>query len=498
MQTIHQLVPKALLIGSIFLLCNLIGTQAQSVCGIQDGSSAEPGIVQAGTVIVPETAPTDGPDGGYSVVVDGSDYQLYEQPGEQADNNGPYPEDAILPEPAELLEGQFTSVDYEYVFTICPAGADSCFLRSTESGAINPANLDDDGTIDELPVGSTICVTGFTYSLGQFNYILELIANPIICGLLEPEFPEGITCDQIAELAVSGIKSVNDLLVLTSYFGYTANSVPEALYALGAIENLMIENGFPELTPCYAVAGWSDSALSTSAIINNAPAGSLESEILQMIADEWAGNAFCMTVIEVDMCPFLVAAGEPSATDVEGPVLVCSNDLSSLVDFENSGETDSEYAYIVASADGNTVYANFSESYNFFGYPEDTLRVYGFSYTGEFSLSGGAGLEGISASECAELSETYVEVVVQDCGGVGLETLGAGALQISPNPNNGQGLSIEVDAGVIAGSILDLQGRLVLSFGAEPFLDTAELNSGFYLLLLDTDRGKMQSKLIIQ
>ncbi len=494
---------KQIALFVLLLILTSPALKAQSVCGTIEGTIEEPGLVSAGTITVPDTAPTDGPDGSYSVVVDGSDFELYTQVGEAADNEGAYPPDAILPESVELEPGIMTSMDYEYVFTICPAEEDTCFIRSNATGALNPADVAEDGSIPPLPIGSSICVTGFTYSLTQFNYILDLIANPILCGVIEPEFPEGITCEQIAEYAEGEIRTVNDLLILTNLFGYTANTVPEALYALGAIENLMVENGLITLTPCYSVVNWSSTDLSTAAVINNAPDGSSESEVLQLIGDEWGGNSYCMTVIEVDMCPFMVDAGEVSVSDSDSLVTVCSNDPMLSVSFANDGESDSAYSYIVTSTDESTVYANFTESFTFFQLPEDTLRVYGFSYTGDFSLSGGAGLEGVSASECYELSESYVEVLVIDCGGVGNEHLGANEVAIYPNPCGETSVQIEAEQGIQRVDIFDLDGRAVYANeGTQSVdkvaVDVSALDTGLYLIQVSSEQGSTIAKLLVQ
>ncbi len=394
---------------AIALLCcfNFGWVAAQSVCGFDGGQVDAPGPVGAGTVVIPAGAPTDG-----TILVDGSDAATFEQvPGQTADNGGIAPDDALLPAPQPDPGGgaDDLSSDYEYIAQICPAGVDTCFLLSSLNGVFNPADLAGDGSIPAMPVGSTISVSGFAYSLGQVNAILQFVANPFVCGLIEDTLPEGVTCADVAALAEQGIESVNDLLILTGFFGFVAESVPDALVALGTIENLLIDNNFVNLTPCYAVTGWSDASVTSASIIAALPAETSAEDQAAAIAAAWNGYDYVLTVSE----PAPACDGGTVALDSgETAVSLCTSDADgNLLNFTSTNEAgeDLSYTYVITDADGATILGNPGASNDFSGVPAGVCRVYGVSYEGDLTL-GEAGIDGVTASGCISISSNWIEV----------------------------------------------------------------------------------------
>ncbi len=393
---------------AIALLCcfNFSWVGAQSVCGFDGGSIDAPGPVGAGTVVLPAGAPEDG-----TLYVDGSNASAYMQmPGITADNGGIAPADALLPTPQPNPADDTapdTSSDYEFIAEICPAGVDTCFLFTSLDAVFNPADLAGDGSIPALPVGSTIAVTGFAYSIDQVNAILDVVSS--VCFLIADILPPPVTCADVAALAEQNIADVGDLLALTALFGFTASSAPDALVALGTIENLLLDNNLGTLTPCYATTNWNDASVSGASILGGLPETATAAEQADAIAGGWGGPAYTMTVSEL---PAQCDGGTVALDSGEISVSLCTSGTEgNVLNFTTSNEAGEglSYTYVITDADGATILGNPGDSNDFTGVPAGVCRVYGVSYEGDLNLGTG-GIDGVTASGCSAISSNWIDV----------------------------------------------------------------------------------------
>ncbi len=433
------------------------------MCGFNGGNNLS---VSAGNIAIPADAVQD-ENGNYTMLVDGSDYMNYAAEGELADNGAPYPADANLTESVPLPDGSMSSSDYAYIFEICPASQDTCFVWSSTNGTVNPADLAGDGSLPPLPVGSEICVSGFAYSLGEINAILDFVANDFVCDLIEEELPSGYDCNFISALADENISDLNELFGLTALFGYTANRLEDALFSIWSVERLLNMNGFSDLTPCYSSSAWPNPVLSVSSLMGAMPGEPSEEEQIEEIAAELASgtSAYCITVVEGADCAEIVDGASVFGIDGAEELVICTSGPPSetIVSYGNTGNSETDYAYILTTASGAIVSQIAMGESDFTDLTANEFRVYGVSYTGSLDFNTGADISSLSSDECFSLSSNWVSITLLDgnCG-VANEDISLTGISLYPNPSTEGKLYLEGDlSNVDIIQILDMQGRQI-------------------------------------
>ncbi len=474
------------------LFCSQTTLKSQSMCGLDGGNNLS---VSAGTLTAPDAAPMDS-NGNYTIYVDGSDYQLYQQNGATADNGAVYPADASLPASVELPDGSFSSRDYAYIMEICPVAGQPCYLLSSLDGTLNPTDPAGDGSLPALAAGTQVCVSGFAFSLAHINAILDFVADPLICSVIEEELPEEYDCGFIQDLAEENIADLDDLFELTTLFGYPATSLPDALFSIWSVDRLLHENGFTDLTPCYSSSVWSTPALSMNSVLASLPDFSDEATQIAAISDQLEAPDYCISIIDTPDCSSLVSGGEIFAQDGTDVVEICIDDPNpdTLIPFGTSSTAASSYTYILTNPDGIIISQISDAAYDFMGVAETQFLIYGFSYTGELNAETGSSITDLASSDCFSLSSNSVSVTTTACS-INNETIAAPLFTVFPNPSaNGQfQLSGDI-TNITELNILDLQGRLIdnceASNGGQLSLET--LPNGSYLLQVFLQNNQMQ------
>ena len=153
-------------------------------------------------------------------------------------------------------------------------------------------------------------------------------------------------------------------------------------------------------------------------IINDGNAEGPETIILSLESDSvvtWLQQTMTITINQSDPnCDggFLQGAGQ-------GPISQCS-DLPNtpLTLTANTNEPNANYVFVVTDANDNILEVVAASPISLDGYGAGTFHVWGLSYTGNLdmeSMGVGMPVDGITADQCAELSNNFAEIERTPC-----------------------------------------------------------------------------------
>ena len=115
----------------------------------------------------------------------------------------------------------------------------------------------------------------------------------------------------------------------------------------------------------------------------------------------------------------LVDGGSVSTADGQMEVVTCPGDgVADVIQFAHESQSSDAYRYIVTDEEGNILGLPPGNEVNFEGAGTGTCRVYGVSYSGEFSAELGQNIANTRfCTGCFELSDNFVTVSRQDIEG---------------------------------------------------------------------------------
>jgi hypothetical protein len=180
-----------------------------------------------------------------------------------------------------------------------------------------------------------------------------------------------------------------------------------------------------------------------------------------------------------------VEGGTISTVDNETTLYTCPSDPpANLFEFKADFDAqDSEYVYLVTTTTGIVLVVIEGNTYDFTGFPLETGRIYGLSYTGNLQAQPGTSIDAVLSDGCYSVSDNFISVFNEepDGGTVSIAPGGATDLLLCVG-NDDPVLDFSTTTNSVAAYrfVLTDTNNVVQAIFTEPTIDFTDFAAGFY------------------